>query len=339
MDFGKLGEAAAQSPSLPPIVQGRVCQCDADTLAYDCTNLENSLAANWQELKTWIEEIRIKSGSEFMNLHLTMDRKGGRFEMATIKPYQENRKNRDEDKQRRVWELRHKMASYMTDKVKAVAWYHQEADDGMAQFQLERIAEHGEESSIIYSADKDLWMVDGLHCEPVTFERYRVSGFGGAEYKEVGNVKPKLIGRGTAWFWYQMIMGDKADNIPGLPYLSGRLAEIYIPLKKPNPKRKALQCGEAKAYAMMKGVTSNKQAFNRVAEAYSDHYGKEWRERLFEQAFLLWMRRVDDELDVLRFLETECGFSYQLTTQQRESLSQFMSLRQDLIAPEPTNEF
>lgn len=338
MDFAALGEKATVG-SNRPIYPNRHCQADADVFAYDCCNLERTAQEDFEELKKYITDVRTKTGSSHIFLHLTMGLKGGRFEMATIKPYQENRSNRDPAVSKRVWELRYLMAGYKTENVTPVVWTHQEADDGMAQYQLARIAETGDEkSSVIYSIDKDLWMVYGMHMDVNSEEVYFVDGYGTTQYKEVGNVKPKLIGRGTSWFWHQMIMGDKADNIPGLPKLKGVLAERYIPLKKPNPNRTDLACGEAKAYAMLKGVTSDKEACNRVREAYFLYYGHHGDERLFEQAFLLWMRRVDDELDVLDYLEKQCGLSYQLTSQQTEALKRFMSLRQAQTEQEQTNE-
>ena len=323
MDFRKLGAAAATSQFTPKIVKGRVCQADADVFAYDCADLDTSEASNWEKLKKWIEQVRISSQAEFINLHLTMGLKGGRHEMATVKAYQAGRSDRDPAKQARVWALRERMVGYTTHNTRGVAWYHQEADDGMAQYQIASIREGGVQKSIIFSADKDLWMVEGLHCNVKTYEVTNVRSFGTAVYKDVGNVKPKLIGEGVCWFWHQMIMGDKADDIPGLPMLSGRLAEIYLPLKKPNANRKALACGEAKAVAILKGVRSHKVAYQRVAEAYADHYGATWQAMLFEQAFLLWMRRVDDELDVLKYLEKTCGFVFQLTPDVLERLQTF----------------
>jgi hypothetical protein len=179
-------------------------------------------------------------------------------------------------------------------------------------------------------------MAMGMHMDVRSGEVYTVKGYGQTMYKEVGNTKPKLVGRGTSWFWHQLVLGDKADNIPGLPMLTGRLAERYIPLKKPNPARKDLACGEAKAVAMLKGVTTDREACNRVLEAYNAYYGAHGLERLFEQAFLLWMRRTDDELDVLTFWSETCALQYKLTKPQMVALSLFTDLKQGLTLPVQT---
>lgn len=104
--------------------------------------------------------------------------------------------------------------------------------------------------------------------------------------------------------------------------LSGALANRYLPLKKHNPNRTPLQCGEAKAVAMLNGVNNDQEAFNRVFEGYLHHYGLDAKEMFFEQAFLLWMRRKNHVLDVLHFLKP-LGFSYEITQRQREALQQF----------------
>jgi DNA polymerase-1 len=325
MDFQALGATAAQSaPAEPVKYKNRILQADADVFAYNCSNVGESLAYACNELESHIEQMRLMAGAAHINLHLTMGMKTGREQMATVKPYQENRSNRDPELTQRVWELRHWMANYSSPTVTPVVNTAIEADDSLAQYQLQRIEEHGENSSIIMSIDKDLWMVEGLHIDPISMEQYRVKGYGETRYKEVGNTKPKLVGRGTSWFWHQLIMGDKADNIPGLPMLEGHLCERYIPLKRPNSKRKALACGEAKAVAILDGVTTDKEACYRVLEAYNAHY-QNGLEMMVEQAYLLWMNRTGKLTDVLLFLK-ECGCPVKFSTAQKQRLHKYLEL-------------
>jgi len=327
MDFNALGATAAQSESLAaPIHKGRVLQDDADFHCYECADLDEPVTKNFKHLLDLIDMKRQMAGAEFVNVHITLGLKGGREQMATVKPYQEKRDNhRDPKLKDRVAALRNMLGNYKTDIQKPIVNLYQEADDSLAQYQEARIKEHGVESSVILSGDKDLWMVRGLHCDSKTGRMWRVDGYGKTEYKDVGNVKPKLIGQGTSWFWHQIIMGDTADNIPGLPMLSGRLAEKYVPNKKPNAKRKAIKCGEAKAYAMLKGVTTEKEAARRVYEAYSDHYGSTAAEMLLEQAFLLWMRRTTKIFDVCTYLG-EVGLKIQPSPAQLNRLQEYKKL-------------
>jgi DNA polymerase-1 len=190
--------------------------------------------------------------------------------------------------------------------------------------QLERITEFGLQSSVIMSGDKDLWMSEGLHCEQKTGDIYEVKGYGKTEWKEVGNVKPKLVGRGTSWFWHQILHGDGADNIAGLPQLSGKLLNRYLPTKKINAKRASQPCGEAKSYAILKGVTSDRDACTRVLEAYSGQYPNPV-EMLVEQAFLLWMRRTKKLSDVLVFLNAS-GLACEFSPAQKQRLEEYKRL-------------
>jgi len=219
------------------------------------------------------------------------------------------------------------LAGHKTKILTPIVNLYKEADDSLTEYQLRQIEEHGYNSSIIGSGDKDLWMVHGLHSNQKTGEIWKGDGYGKTEYKEVGNVKPKLIGKGKSWFFHQMVMGDKADNIPGLPTLSGRLMNKYLPTKTRNPNRKAAACGEAKAVAMLKGVTTEVEAFSRVFEAYQDHYGSVGvaTERFMEQAYLLWMQRDSKLLDVQTYFN-ELGFNVKFSNQQKAQLKQYVEL-------------
>ena len=328
MDFQTLGAQAASVDSVSrPVVAGRVLQADADFWCYFAANVEEHVNENYRALLDIIDINRLVAGAEFVNVHLTLGMKGGREQFATVKPYQGKRDDhRDPALKERVGQLRGMLANYKSDKVNPVINVLQEADDSITQYQIKRIETHGVNSTVIMSGDKDLWMVEGLHCDGSNGRMWKVQGYGSTEYREVGNVKPKLVGEGTSWFWHQMLMGDTADNIPGLPMLSGELANRYLPTKKYNPNRKPVKCGEAKAVAMLKGVHSDQEAFNRVYEAYQHHYNKRTADAMFlEQAFLLWMRRTGAVLDVLNFLKP-LGFTYTPDNNQKALLARFKEL-------------
>jgi DNA polymerase-1 len=326
MDLAAIGQLAAESDSLEaPFVKGRVLQLDADFGCYECAWLDKTLNENIVQLKNLIETCRLTAGAEFVNVHITLGMKGGRTQMATVKPYQEKRNaNKDPEKQARVAALRNFLANYKTDIAEPVSNLLQEADDSLTIMQRVRITTHGLQSSVIMSGDKDLWMSEGLHCEQKTGRIYEVKGYGKTVWKDVGNVKPKLVGEGTSWFWHQLLHGDGADNIAGLPELSGKLLNRYLPTKKTNPKRPAQSCGEAKSFAVLKGVTSDRDACTRVFEAYRGHWPNA-TEMLVEQAFLLWMRRTDRVDDVLEFLNAS-GLMCEFSPAQKERLREFKRL-------------
>jgi DNA polymerase-1 len=325
MNITEMAKAAAQSDSQQnAYVSGRILQYDADFGAYECGCwLDESVDSNIRALKKHIEIKRKLAGAQFVNNHITLGMKGGREQIATVKPYQAQRSGQNVEVKERVAILRNFLVSYQTENVTPVVNLLQEADDSMTQHQHKMLhsgIENAKNLSVIMSGDKDLNMAMGLHCDQKTGKMVRANGYGTVSYQDVGNLQPKLVGYGTGWFWHQLLMGDTADNIAGLPKISGKLANRYLPTKTYNPKRKALQCGEAKAVAILKGVRTDREAAKRCLEAYQGHYTNAV-EMLVEQAFLLWMRRTGKPSDVINFLQESglaCGFSGAQVTALKE---------------------
>jgi hypothetical protein len=332
IDVNTLGNKAVKSHAVVrAVVAGRVLQADVDFHCYECARVNETLKENQTALLKVITAKRKLAGAETVNAHITTGLKGGREQMATVKPYQISRaKGRDPEVQVRVKELRTFLSSLVSDTINVVASSLQEADDAMCQYQGHAIDKHGLQSSVIMSNDKDLWMVQGLHCNSETGEIHEVDGYGYTAYKEVGNVKPKLVGRGTSWFWHQMLIGDGADSIPGLEMLTGKLANVYLPLKKYNRDRADLKCGEAKAVAILKDVHSDKMAALRVFECYYGYYGRRATERMVEQGFLLWMRRTNKLSDVLSYFR-ECGLDADFTATQKMALREYLQIARDAV--------
>lgn len=321
-NYAGIAKDAVKSEALGGVIKGRHLQHDTDFTCYQVAAwLDITIDQAFKNLIKSLEHDRKAAKAEHVNAHITLGLKSGRVEMATVKPYQEQR-NTSPELSHRVLQLRTRLATYTGHPTIAVVVNTiQEADDSLRQYQVSRIAEHGIDSSVLQSGDKDLWFTDGKHIKEGVM--HTVDGYGTTQYKEVGNAKPKLIGRGTSWFWHQMLMGDTADNIPGLPQVSARLMNEYLPTKKFNPKRKPAQCGEAKAVAILKGVTTEKEALDRVYEAYSDHYGDDAAEMLIEQAYLLWIRRTSKLDDVLTYLN-EIGGGWKFSKAQLTRLQGFI---------------
>lgn len=320
MDFNKL-----DLPKIDKTViyKGRVVQADADFYCYFVANLETSVASNVQHLLKILETNRKMSGAEHLNAHLTLGSKGGRHEMATVKAYQQDRK--DSDIKTRVREIRSEMANWAgSDTITVIANLITEADDSISQYHAEYNAS-GQGLSIIDSGDKDLNMNQGVHRDSNTKKLIKVEGYGKTEYKEVGNTKPKLIGYGDSWFWHQMLMGDRADDIPGLEKLSGELMNEYVPTKNFNPNRKSAACGEKKAVAVLLGVNSSSVAAKRVLNCYREYYGDSCTERFIEQAFLLWMRRDGNVWDCIQFFR-ENGLDIMPSEDQIERVNRWATL-------------
>lgn len=325
MDLAKIQATVGVQFDSSPLA-GRILQADADFFCYQCAHPDESLTSDIALIKSKIEYSQRLSRAERVNVYVTLGLKGGRHQIATVKPYQDDRgKARSPEMTERVRALRTMLATYKTDRITPVVCLYEEADDVMCRNQTQRIKEHGLNSSVIMSDDKDLWMVQGLHCDSKTGEFRTAHGYGVTLYKDVGNKEPKLVGLGTSWFWYQMIMGDGADTVPGLPFLTSRLANYYVPTKTHNPNRKPLACGEGKAVIILKDVNNDQEAFRRVYEAYHDYYGNKADDMFFEQAFLLWMRRTDKLLDCMEFLRP-LGFNYVVTQERKDQFRKYIEL-------------
>jgi len=294
---------------LPDIVADRVLQLDADIACYECTYNENdSLEECKNNLLTLIEKYRVYAGAERVVCHLTGKLKGNRYNIATVKPYQGNRTGKAKPKNLQA--IRDFLRLMNTTDTIEVYYNHlEEADDSLTQFH------HNNPNSVLCSRDKDLRMNSGLHLNWDTFELHEVDPFGYLEIKEYetksGTKKRKVYGEGTLWFWFQMLAGDTADNIVGLPMIQG--------------KTKMVKCGDIRAYEAItkfidteftiKGLeASDYDIMLFVLELYVIYYSTEdyynvslSKVMLIEQAKLLWMRRHVGEDDVLNwFKEIGC---------------------------------
>lgn len=294
--------------NIPDVVPKRVCHIDADFLAYQVSAFDDISIDDMQHnCKTSIEKIRLLAGAESIVLHLTpkTSDKGGRPDAALLKEYQANRKDKPKPK------YLHVMRDWMHSHLGAV--YHQEceADDGMSMEQYAAIARGEHHLSIIATADKDLTMVPGLMLNWDTGEITDIEDdFGWIKLKVMGNgTTKKVVGRGWKFFWAQMLMGDSADNISGIPKIC---TLKYLPKGAPKP------CGPVMTMDILENVASNKEAFEVVKEIYKD-YGmaigfKNWRDgtdvpwalAFQSEARLLWMRRTNTIDDVIMWMKEKC---------------------------------
>lgn len=317
MDFEKLDVTI--TPQVK-IYKGRVVQADADFYCYFVAKLDESVHSNLHHLLNILETNRKMIGAEHLNAHITMGSKGGRHEMATVKPYQADRK--DSELKTRVRDIRTELANWAgSDTITVIANVISEADDSISQFHTE----YTDGLSIIDSGDKDLNMNQGVHRDSYSKKLLKVDGYGVTDYREVGNTKPKLVGYGDSWFWHQMLMGDSADDIPGLEKVAPETLNEYIPLKKFNKNRKSAACGEKKAVSILSGVINSREAASRVFDAYSQYYGAQAEERFVEQAFLLWMRRDNNPWDCIKFCKN-VGLNVTPTEDQIKRVNDWVGL-------------
>lgn len=250
----------------PAQVAGRALQLDGDLLAYNCGGNDNTTVRESRDRAMHkINSLRRQAGCDSVVLHLTHESstKADRFLIATVKGYQAQRKSGRRPKN---WAyLREWMSEYRGAEYRPKMWTSREADDGISYMAYLTKGESG-----IGSGDKDMRMLPGYHVDWNTYElthvpfgAYDVVGTNGLQY-------------GHKWFWLQMLQGDSADNIPGLP----RYVDI---------NNKEQKIGDVTAHRFLAGTKDNTEAYQTVLSLYRSYY-PEAEERIAEQALLLWLR-------------------------------------------------
>ena len=124
--------------------------------------------------------------------------------------------------------------------------------------------------TVVCSRDKDLKQLPGWSY---SWELGRQPRWGPSQIDQTGWVelsenRKALVGEGHMWFYGQLLVGDKADNIPGVE-----------------------KCGPVAAYGMLQRHKELGGAWEAVKRTYYDRYKKDWRDRLTEQARLLYLVR------------------------------------------------
>lgn len=215
-----------------------------------------------------------------------------RYDIAVTKPYKGTRKNPKPFHFDNI--LTHLRGVYDA----RVSEKGLEADDEIC-IRSRELAAQGIES-VICSRDKDLRICEGTHYSwecggqaavgPITTDRIGwLELYGGTEGKNGKLVGQKCRGYGLHFFFYQLLVGDTADNIPGLP-----------------------KWGVARAFKHLEGCATEADLFRRVTDAYvetlsvernprndpfagrilsKDEVRSYWR----ENADLLWMVQYLDE--------------------------------------------
>lgn len=150
-----------------------------------------------------------------------------------------------------------------------------EADDGMAMHMTRN------PNSICCSIDKDLLMVEGWHYSWATHNREEmplryISNEGFIELEQKAK-KKKIKGGGYPWFFCQMLLGDITDAIFGV--------KGY---------------GDVKVYNALKDCNNEEEYLEVVKGVYQEGFGERWKERLLENADLLWMvQKINNEGELL----------------------------------------
>lgn len=313
---------------LPDMVFGREMHIDGDSAAYKCSGKDGTpLTTCKKRFSQFIEDKRLAAGAEFVNLCFTGGdgSKGGRYTTAVTKPYQETRVGTQRPEnlpELRAWALNEYAGKAMdiTDFLESEGYNYftgnirvletsEEADDTMTQLHQIFKDKGLHDLSVICAEDKDLFMNDGLFLDWSTHElRDCPTPYGHIEHYQTPSGTNKIIGAGKAFFFAQLLTGDTADNIPGLPYFTSALAATCFPsselreqkrryTEQTMPSGKALtptqseavkekisklvastkskSCGPVAVLEYLEECRTEREAFDKVLRAYCAYYGKD----------------------------------------------------------------
>lgn len=196
-----------------------------------------------QNVKTVLEAAITRFNEEYK---LFVHHQGNfRYDIATLKPYKGNRQ--DARKPKYYDEIK----QYMFDVWNAIPVRGQESDDaiGIEQF------DNPDKYTVIYSIDKDMDCIPGWHYNWVKGELYYVT-----------------LNEANRFFFWQMMVGDPTDNIPGVNKV-GKVTATRILNEEPDLDK-------------LREV---------VKEMYQKQYGEEWERCYWEVGNLLYIRRKGGE--------------------------------------------
>jgi DNA polymerase-1 len=290
-----VAEASPIAMTNQPPIPGRVLLADGDALCYTCAGNDSTDQGQARvNLMDRMRRAKANSRSEDSRVLVTGrgSHKGHRYAIATVKAYQGQRTSSRRPKN---WEylrgiVEGGVPNHPTE-VTAVA----EADDLFAKYSHDL----GPANVVHHTQDKDMRMIPGWH---LTWDDFLLTFVKDGEWEHKFN--DKVYGR--KWFWLQMLHGDGADNIPGLPqYADG---STYTD-KARRGMLKFMLCGEVTAGKLLAQCRNEAEARAEVISLYQTFYGADTAAAVLEQGVLLWMRqRPGDVFDVCNEGNPLCGY-------------------------------
>jgi hypothetical protein len=283
------------------IIPNRIGLIDADCVAYwaaaSCDDL--IVDAAYKRCDDRMEAIIDQLQASTCRSYLT-GRGNFREDVATYQQYKGNRYDKHGNRIIKQPKYLQQVRQYLIDKYDAILCEGQEADDALAIAQTKCNASR-DWHSIISSIDKDLRIVPGLHHDMNSGFIETVETLG---YLSVDK-KKKVRGAGLKFFYAQLLMGDRADWIPGLPKVTPYMKERFDGIARLGG------CGAMAAYHVIAEAESSEDCLRRVLACYAsywdgEHFYEDWRtgekvvpdpvDALTEQGRLLWMRTEEGEM-------------------------------------------
>lgn len=214
-----------------------------------------------------LNKLKHVTGCDIMNLWLGPDDGSNfRYKSAKTQPYKGTRPPKPD--------ILIQLRNYLINIKGAQVIYGYEADDALGIYQDLDIPpwEINDRvhltNTVAVHCDKDIFMIPGTHYNTMTDKFVEVSELG-----ELTLDKGKVKGTGLAFFYFQMLMGDRTDNIPNL----------------------AKGWGDTKCYKVLEHCECEQDYLVQVASQYQQELGVTWINRFLEQADLVWICRNKEE--------------------------------------------
>ena len=270
--FGITSESLSKLDVYKPAnSEGRMLLYDGDGGCYACTNGVAKIETALRRFEQDIYEKMYLARCSKARVHLTPRGcfKNGRHLLKGAKVYQANRAGVQKPPLLEVLRMRAEAHFSNHPDIEVIGNMDIEADDGLM------IDSYFYKTAVLISPDKDLNInpFESYNVTEGVFERL-IDGdrFGWIDRKEwlTPSLKraTKLTGKGTKFFWAQMLMGDTADNVQGILKLNGKL------------------CGEAAAFNALKDIKDENEAANLVLDGY-----RKINQNVIAEAEALWLLR------------------------------------------------
>lgn len=266
-----LGGDASKAHNITPVSTGRTLVLDGDSVCYELSAKYKTLETMQRHYETRVREYMFLAKSDSARVHLTPKGclKNGRHLLLGAKPYQGNRTNKPKPPLLEV--LRDSLVRYFEEipDIDVFAHYDIEADDACM------IDVYQIRNTCLISPDKDLQIAPTpSFCLNTYRELTLESGnrFGKLWWGETESGNAKIRGKGTAFFWWQMLAGDTADNVKGILKYNGKL------------------CGEKTAMEILYGETIESEVANLVISGY-----KQINQNPLPEASALWLLRSRED--------------------------------------------
>lgn len=243
----------------------RVLIMDGDAACYEASSKYVKLDTAVRCVHMKILEAMFLTNCKKARVHITPAgcKKAGRGNLIGIKPYQGNRK--DKEKPPLLEALRQNIQGLLKDKnIEVFAHYDIEADDAVVQDSY-----YYGNDGLVYSPDKDLRMVVYPYYDLSTGRILTVSNrLGNIVLASTSSGLRHPEGQGLKFFWWQMLMGDTADNIRGLDKYRGK------------------NIGMVKSYEILNPIKNELEVATKVLSMY-----REIDQNPFPEAYALWLLR------------------------------------------------